>query len=94
MLGTHNWKKLSSKVIGQSLLGPETRVVVDQQLGKQIIQELWIRGVSSKYNRLIKRHNDRSADNNYLQYLKPEPSKKKMARTDWDFERYSTEKFE
>ena len=91
---THDWKKLSSKAIGQSLLGPETRVVVDQRLGKEIIQELWIRGVSSKFNRLIKRHNDRSADNNYLQYLKPEPSKKKVARTDWDFERYSTEKLD
>jgi hypothetical protein len=81
---THEFKKLSSKAIGQSLLGPDTRIVVDQRLGKEVIEELWIRGVSSKYNRLIKRHNDKSADKNYLQYLQRKPSEEQVARMDWN----------
>jgi hypothetical protein len=80
---THDFKKLSSQAIGQSLLGPETRIPVDQRLGKEVIEELWTRGVSSKYNRLIKRHNDRSADGNYLKYLRP-PSRGEVARMDWN----------
>ena len=81
---THDWKKLTSKAIGQSLLGPDTRIVVDQRLGKEIIQELWIRGVSSKYNRIIKRHEDRSGENNYLQYLQPNLTKREIAQMDWN----------
>jgi hypothetical protein len=80
---THDWNKLSSKLIAQSLLGPETRLQVDPRLGKEIIQELWIRGISSKYNRLVQRHKDRSAERNYIKYLHP-PTKKEIAQMDWD----------
>jgi hypothetical protein len=79
---THDMKKLTSEMIGQSFLGPETRVVVDHKLGKDVIQELWMRGVSSKYNRLIKKHEDRFAERNFLRYLKPK-SKEEAARMDW-----------
>jgi hypothetical protein len=80
---THEWKKIPSAVIGQSLLGPDTRVVVDRKLGQDILQELWIRGVSSKYNRIIKKHKERSAERNFLRYLKPE-SEADVKKMDWN----------
>lgn len=80
---THNIKKLSAQVLGQSLLGPETRVVMDHQISRDVIGELWMRGVSSKYNRLIKRHEERSVERNFLRYLKPR-TKEEVAKMDWD----------
>jgi hypothetical protein len=80
---THEWKKIPSAVIGQSLLGPDTRVVVDRKLGQDILQELWIRGVSSKYNRIIKKNKERSAERNFLRYLKPE-SEADVKKMDWN----------
>lgn len=80
---THNMKKLTAEMLGQSLLGPETRIVVDRKLAQDVIQELWMRGVSSKYNRLIKKHEDRFAERNFLRYLKPK-SKEEVANMDWN----------
>jgi hypothetical protein len=80
---TFNMKKLSPQLLGQSFLGPETRVVMDHQLAKDVIGELWMRGVSSKYNRLLKRHEDRFIERNFLRYLRPK-SKEEVANMDWD----------